>query len=192
VTLVVNLLGRSGVGKSGLAGAIVGKLKARHFLAEQVTEFAKSLILDGNIAALRNQAFVLGNQYHWVERCIGKTDIVVTDSPTLLSSIYAPPDYPQSFHDFVLWTHHAHDCVNFFLRRNDGSAYQNEARVHDEADSHRRELLIEQLLTRHGIHGADRRRALRRSRRRAYRHRDPRARRLSHRSLRSDLNESCG
>jgi hypothetical protein len=151
VTLVVNLLGRSGVGKSGLAGAIVGKLKARHFLAEQVTEFAKSLILDGNIAALRNQAFVLGNQYHWVERCIGKTDIVVTDSPTLLSSIYAPPDYPQSFHDFVLWTHHAHDCVNFFLRRNDGSAYQNEARVHDEADSHRRELLIEQLLTRHGI-----------------------------------------
>lgn len=147
----MNLLGRSGVGKSGLAGAIVGKLKARHFLAEQVTEYAKSLILDGNIAALKNQAFVLGNQYHWVERCIGKTDIVVTDSPTLLSSIYAPPEYPQAFHDFVLWTHRAHDCVNFFLRRNDGAAYQNEVRVHDEADSYRREQMIEQMLRRNDI-----------------------------------------
>jgi nicotinamide riboside kinase len=151
VTLVVNLLGRPSVGKSGLAGAIVGKLKARHFRAEQVTEYAKSLILDGNIAALRNQAFVLGNQYHWVERCIDKTDIVVTDSPTLLSSIYAPSEYPQSFHDFVLWTHRAHDCVNFFLRRDDNSVYMDELRVDDERSSRQREMQIEQLLVRNEI-----------------------------------------
>jgi hypothetical protein len=50
-------------------------------------------------------------------RCIDEVDIVITDSPLLLSCIYAPNDYPDSFRRFVLDVYFGFENINFLVQR---------------------------------------------------------------------------
>lgn len=86
--LLVNLYGAPGTGKSTGAAYIYSKLKLGEINCELVTEFAKDMIWDENKKAIYNQAYVFGNQYYRISRLENEVDVVVTDSPTLLSIIY--------------------------------------------------------------------------------------------------------
>jgi len=86
--LLVNLYGAPGTGKSTGAAYIYSKLKLDEINCELVTEFAKDMVWDENKKAIYNQAYVFGNQYYRISRLENEVDVVVTDSPTLLSIIY--------------------------------------------------------------------------------------------------------
>lgn len=88
-TIIVNLFGGPGCGKSTIAAGLFYELKCEgKYDCELVTEVAKDIIWDGNIELLKNQFFVFGNQYHRIWRLIGKVDIIICDSPFLLCHIY--------------------------------------------------------------------------------------------------------
>lgn len=86
--LLVNLYGAPGTGKSTGAAYIYSKLKLDEINCELVTEFAKDMVWDENKKAIYNQAYVFGNQYYRISRLENEVDVVITDSPTLLSIIY--------------------------------------------------------------------------------------------------------
>ena len=86
--LLVNLYGAPGTGKSTGAAYIYSKLKLDEINCELVTEFAKDMVWDENRKAIYNQAYVFGNQYYRISRLENEVDVVITDSPTLLSIIY--------------------------------------------------------------------------------------------------------
>lgn len=88
-TLIVNLYGGPGSGKSTGAAYLFSKLKMAGVDAEYVTEFAKDKVWEGNQEAFKCQFYITGKQAFRISRCFGKVDVIVTDSPIMLGSIYA-------------------------------------------------------------------------------------------------------
>ena len=86
--LVVNLFGAPGAGKSTGAAYIFSRLKLAGINAELVTEFAKDKVWEESKAVFQNQAYIFGKQYFRISRVQDKVDVVITDSPILLSPFY--------------------------------------------------------------------------------------------------------
>lgn len=86
--LVVNLFGVPGAGKSTGATYIFSKLKLAGINAELITEFAKDKVWEENSVIFQpdNQAHIFGKQFYRMNRCKDKVEVIVTDSPLLLSS----------------------------------------------------------------------------------------------------------
>lgn len=88
-TLIINLFGAPGAGKSTGAAWVFAKLKAAGVDCELVTEFAKDKVWEGNKDLLKCQFYVTGKQVWKIVRCIGKVDVIVTDSPIRIGKWYA-------------------------------------------------------------------------------------------------------
>ena len=91
--LIINLFGAPGAGKSTGAAYVFSQLKAAGVNAELVTEFAKDKVWEGTKAVFENQAYIFGKQYFRISRLEGKVDVVITDSPILLSAFYNDNDH---------------------------------------------------------------------------------------------------
>lgn len=115
-TLVVNLYGGPGTGKSTNSALTFGKLKEAGISCELAHEFAKELTWEERHHALMFQPYVMGKQMWRVTRLFGKVQVIVTDSPILLGIIYGF-DLPASWWDFLYYVHHNMDTLDIFLRR---------------------------------------------------------------------------
>lgn len=117
-TLVIGIAGAPGSGKSTGAAYIFSKLKRLGVDAELVTEFAKDMIWEGSEEPFKNQAYMFGNQYFRISRCLGKVDVIVTDSPLPLSLIYnIDPALDYHFEQTVINVWKSLNTVNYFLHR---------------------------------------------------------------------------
>lgn len=118
--IVVNLFGGPGCGKSTGAAYVFSRLKEAGVNVELVTEFAKDLTWDKS-DALSDQLYVFANQFHRLYRCQkAGVDVVVTDSPLLLSNLYRDrhsPFFAKPFTDYVEYCHGVFNNLNYFIRR---------------------------------------------------------------------------
>ena len=87
-TLVINLFGGPGVGKSTMCASIFSKLKILGFECEMATEYVKDIVWEESFKKLENQIYIFGKQHARVHRLLNKVDIVITDSPLLKSRVY--------------------------------------------------------------------------------------------------------
>ena len=118
MTIIVNLFGGPGSGKSTAAAKIFAALKDLGVNVELVTEFAKDLTWEGAHNTLMFcQPFVTGTQIWRVEKLVqAGVQVVVTDSPPLLGSIYGSKDWP-GLGELLGHYHHKHSTLNFQLTR---------------------------------------------------------------------------
>jgi len=113
--LVINLFAGPGAGKSTSAAAVFALLKMHGVNAELITEFAKDLTWEKRNRTLDNQVYVFAKQYHKMWRVKDQVDVIITDSPLLLSFVYglngagATSMVWEAYHDF--------NNVNFFIGR---------------------------------------------------------------------------
>lgn len=148
--LIVNLFGVPGAGKSTGAAYVFSQLKMRGVNAEPVTEFAKDKVWEDNQTVLDNQIYVFAKQYFRIKRLQDKVDIIVTDSPILLSSFYAKED--ESFPNFdilVTQVANSYDSINAYIDR--VKPYNPAGRLQTEEGS---DVLVERLdkfLENHGV-----------------------------------------
>lgn len=156
MTLVVNLFAGPGTGKSTNAAAVFADLKMAGVSAELVHEFAKDLVWEDRQAALSYQPYVFGKQSYHIHRLLGKVDVIITDSPILLSShIYSRPSAGGSTNAlrwlgmelFKEW-----NTLNIFLERNSHvHPYVEGGRNQDEQESIELDVQIKNLLDDFGI-----------------------------------------
>jgi hypothetical protein len=146
---VINVIAGPGAGKSTLASGLYHRAKCRGWNVELVTEVAKDLVWEGRDIALANQAYVFGRQVQRLERLKGRVDLVITDSPILLSAIYAPKDYPVEWEDVVVKLWKGYDNVVAFLER--GPWFDDRGRVHNLEASLEVDHKIAVLLAKHDI-----------------------------------------
>lgn len=149
--ILVNLFGAPGAGKSTGAAYIFSQLKMRGVNAELVTEFAKDKVWEESKAVFNNQAYIFGKQYFRISRCADKVDVVITDSPLLLSVIYNnDPVLGEEFNEVVRKVMNNYNCMNYYLTRtkkyNPIGRFQTEAESDEIADEIHQLLVRENLL----------------------------------------------
>ncbi len=117
MTLLVNLFGGPGAGKSTTRAGLFHQLKLSGYNVEEAPEYAKQLTWEKRGMALTCQPYVLGKQLFTLYRLMGQVEAIITDSPIILGSIYAPPDEVPSFHQFVIDKFNSFDSINFYINR---------------------------------------------------------------------------
>lgn len=116
--ILVNLYGAPGAGKSTGAAYIFSQLKMRGINAELVTEFAKDKVWEESKEVFNNQAYIFGKQYFRISRCADKVDVIITDSPLLLSTIYNDnPILGEEFNNVVRNVVNSYDSINYYITR---------------------------------------------------------------------------
>lgn len=154
-TVVINLLGGSGLGKSTTAALVFGELKLRSKETELVREFVKEWAWQGKPIGRFAQGTLYGHQIERESALYGKVDYVVTDSPLLLCPIY---QLHYSGHDAIksqvlkdmgtakeLGITH----LNFLLARK--KAFNPKGRYETEEQAKVIDKKVEAFLTSHGI-----------------------------------------
>lgn len=126
-TIVINLIGGPGSGKSTLAAGLFYELKKLGFNAEMSLEFAKDKVWEESIRTLDDQIYIFGKQYHKLWRLNNKVDIIITDSP-LLVSLYYNQIESKYFDNFVIEQFNRFNNVTYFIER-DEENYQEEGRL---------------------------------------------------------------
>lgn len=116
-TLIVNFLGGPGSGKSTNSARIFAALKDLNYNVELVTEYAKDLTWGESYNVLRDQIYVFGKQQHRIWRLDGKVDIILTDSPLLLSTVYGESETSKEFKDLVISEYFRRPTINIMLNR---------------------------------------------------------------------------
>ena len=75
-TLIVNLIGGPGSGKSTCASGIFYQLKKLGINCELALEFAKDKVWEESIKTLDDQFYIFGKQYHKLFRLMDKVDVI--------------------------------------------------------------------------------------------------------------------
>ena len=152
-TVVVNLLAGPGAGKTTCAWAIASELKKRGIEAEYVSEYAKDLVWDERFDLLdgapEHQKAIYEEQDRRVQRLLGKVDVVVTDSPSLLSLMYIKEPDPDFTKD-VLSRFNSQQNFNLFINR--GKTYQQIGRLQTLDESKAIDRSIINFLQTNGIY----------------------------------------
>lgn len=134
---VINLFGAPGVGKSATRSGLFWLMKIKGMSVEEVTEYAKHLVLAGRSWQLeRDQLSVMAAQHHKMLILEGIYEYAVTDSPLMLASFYAPHGTPKGFGSMCEEYAALYDNVNVFLTRDfDRGGFETQGRLHGREDS---------------------------------------------------------
>lgn len=114
-TIVVNLIGAPGAGKSTAMGEIFALLKNRDVDCEMVSEFAKELVRERKSDTFNDPIYIFAKQNHALSRVAGKVDVIITDSPLVISELYCP--FYKELNDLVYKEFSKYDNRNFFIER---------------------------------------------------------------------------
>jgi ABC-type dipeptide/oligopeptide/nickel transport system ATPase component len=147
-TLVINLIGGPGCGKSTTAAGIFYELKKNGVDCEMSLEFAKDKVWENSLQTLDDQIYVFGKQFHKLWRLNGKVDVVITDSPLLLSSYYNKEE-SNYFDDFVVEQYNRFDNLLFFIERTE--QYQENGRIQTEEESKEIDYVLKNIMDARGI-----------------------------------------
>ena len=143
--LLINVCGAPGAGKSTLSAYVFAKLKMMGINCELVTEFAKDKVWEKNNEALSNQIYIFAKQYYRITRCVGKVDVIITDSPLFLSPFYnKDPDIDEPLKELVTKIVAKYDNLNYFLRR--VKKYNPIGRLQTEAESNEYGIHIKDMM----------------------------------------------
>lgn len=163
-TIVVNMFGGPGSGKTTAAFEVMEKLKKAGYVVEYAPEYAKELVwmkdshlvhpaqrmyaktlLDGEI---KHQTQLMNNQIERIRRCVGQCDFVVTDSPIALAAFYLKPASDEQLERFE-WTAleamREFENFNMFVER-DVSRYEPEGRLQTAEEAAKIDAHIERFL----------------------------------------------
>jgi hypothetical protein len=154
MSLIINLFGGPGIGKSTQASGLFSEMKKNHIDVELTFEYPKIVAWEENYSTIKDQFFITANQHRNISRLYGKVKYIIVDSPIILGVIYKEKynntfEYPSSFYDetfdvFILGLFKKYNSVNVLLTRDD-SSYNGNGRfqtldeskeIDDEIKSH--------------------------------------------------------
>lgn len=149
---VINLFGGPGSGKSTTAAGLFYKMKLKHMSVELVSEYAKKLLYANRLdVMLDQQEYIFAKQNHLLHNLRGRVDYAVTDSPLLLSNVYATNDWPGilPFKELVKSTYNTYDNINIVLNR--PVEFQQYGRRHNVEESKKIDHVVTDVLQDAGV-----------------------------------------
>ena len=132
-TIVINIIGGPGSGKSTQAAILFGQLKIMGYNCELVTEYPKDKVWEESFKIMNNQLYLFAKQHQRMWRIHDKVDIIITDSPLLQFLAYSE-HMSNSFKNLIIDEFNQFENINIFINRNK-NIYQTIGRTqtYDEA-----------------------------------------------------------
>lgn len=143
-TLVVNLYGGPGTGKSTMAAGIFYELKMLGINCELITEYPKDLVWEKRNNTFENQIYVFAKQFHRLFNVLNQVDVIITDSPILMYSIY-DSQKRETLKKLIYEEHKKLWTYNVFLKRS--RKYNPVGRYNSEKQAQDLDIKIRDLLT---------------------------------------------
>lgn len=123
-TIIVNLIGGQGTGKSTLMAEVFSWLKWHNIDSEMCTEFAKELIWEKRDETFKDELYIFAKQNHRLSCCNGKVNVIITDRPLIMSVVfneyYGNPlntNWNKAYNNMVVETYKQYNNLNFYLKR---------------------------------------------------------------------------
>ena len=133
-SLIVNIYGGPGSGKSTRANYIASALKLEGIPCEVCPEFAKEEIHRGMPENLKDQKYIFGNQQHILKKLSEIYPIIINDG-ALLNCIVYDLSGDKRFHDIIYDTYLDYTNLDYFLKRDNNVKFVQEGRVHNLEES---------------------------------------------------------
>lgn len=132
---MINLFGPPSSGKSTTAAGLFYLMKIKGYSVELITEYAKQMVWERqHKAQFENQVSIAAKQHDKQLNLVGHgIEYAITDSPLLLTLLYQPKGYYQSFNNLVFDMNSAYSNYNILLERN--FDYSPIGRNHSEEES---------------------------------------------------------
>ncbi|MEG0359272.1 MAG: zincin-like metallopeptidase domain-containing protein [Anaerorhabdus sp.] len=135
-TLVVNLYGGPGAGKTTAGLELTCLLKKQGVNAEFVGEYAKELIYDEKEELLdgswENENLMLNEKAHRIDRLVGKVDVIISDAPILQSGFYCKEN-KEDLLEKATTISSQYNNLNVFINR--GNHFSTIGRLHNYEQS---------------------------------------------------------
>lgn len=111
-------------------------------------EYAKDKIWENSLDVLDDQIYVFGKQLHRLNCLKSKVDVIITDSPILLSIIYnkEPSNYLD---DLIVEQFRKFNNLNYYLVRDE--SFNQTGRVHNLEESVEKDNQIKIMLNKYNI-----------------------------------------
>lgn len=153
-TLIVDIYGGPGAGKSTTALQLVAELKKHGYHADYVSEVAKDLVYAKNFdmldGSLENQSKILSEQKSRLDLLLDNVDVAVTDSPLLLNTVYLKEKTPE-YIESVFNLYNEYNNYNIIVERDLSVEFEKEGRIHNLEESIEKDSEISTLLDTHSI-----------------------------------------
>lgn len=117
--IVINLFAGPGSGKSTTCAGLFSKLKLAGINCEMVLEYAKEKVWENSLDVLEDQIYIFAKQLHRLNRLKDKVDVIITDSPLLLSLVYNKNSYSRAFSELVYEQFEKFNNINYFIKRDE-------------------------------------------------------------------------
>ena len=144
MTIIVNFFAGSGAGKSSLAWDVSAELKwLGEINVEYVPEWCKAMVWEERKEPFKDQNIIFGEQHYNIKRLLDKLDVVVTDSPVLLSAFYNQPE-DKIFNQHVLNQFNKFNNYNYFVNR--VKAFQPDGRFQTEEEAKQDDIKLRKML----------------------------------------------
>ena len=141
--LVVSFFGGPGVRKSTMCAHVFAELKWLDINCEIAHEYAKVKVWEKANEVLKDQLYVFGKQYHAIKILEHQVEIILTDSPLLLSIIY-DEEKNKELKDLVLNKYREFYNLPILLTRK--AKFNQAGREQDESQSIKIDEEVENLL----------------------------------------------
>lgn len=128
--IVVNLIGGPGVGKTILTHELVSKVKKRFYSCDISAEYIKRKIREQALKVIQSQIYIFGKQQFQLFTMKDDVDVIITDSPILLSAIY---DKSKCTHlrELILKEYKSYTNLMYYIERDPSIPYETEGRYQD-------------------------------------------------------------
>lgn len=147
-TLVINLTGGPGTGKSTLSANLFAKLKMAGVDVELAPEYVKDLVWEESFKKIGNQIYIFAKQHNRLYRLKNKVKVIITDSPLLNSIVYYNDNNPH-FEPLVIWEFKAMNNLTFYLERS--FEYVQNGRLQDIVGAKKVDVTYKNLLDKYEI-----------------------------------------
>lgn len=150
-SLIINIYGGPGSGKSTCAAYIFSQLKMHNVNVELITEQTKVEAYKQNTEFFENQFYIDGCASYQIKQLFGNVDVIITDSPLRMNYLYALEHNKPKLAEAILEDLEQYkNCTeNFFIKRPDN--FQQEGRVHSEEESKKIDKSIKNMLNKQHI-----------------------------------------
>ena len=151
-TIVINILGGPGVGKTTIANELFVRLKKMGKDVEAVSEFAKELVWEKRDEAFDDRLYMHAEQNHRLMMMNNNLDYIITDSPLILTSVYNSyylkdkfsSSYNSMIDEVTIQTWKLYNNKTFFIERS--VDYETNGRRESEKQANDIDIKIKKYL----------------------------------------------